>query len=137
MAIAPITSHYGPRWGRLHTGIDLGIPVGTPVVASLSGQVIIAGWLEGYGNTIVIRQPDGKTETYYAHLSSFQVKVGEVVKQGQLIAKSGNSGRSTGAHLHFEMRQQVQGKWQPININQAVVSAQSLLRSQLADRQRR
>lgn len=129
MAVAPITSHYGPRWGRLHAGIDLGIPVGTPVVASLSGKVIIAGWLDGYGNTIVIRQPDGKTETYYAHLSSFQVKVGEFVKQGQRIAKSGNSGRSTGAHLHFEIRHQVKGKWLPININQVVVYAQSLLGS--------
>lgn len=87
-----------------HAGIDIAGPVGTNVHAAYGGTVIAIGWnvLSGRtGNGIVIRNPDGEMQ-YYGHLSQFLVKKGQKVKQGQLIAKSGNTGRTTGPHLHFE-----------------------------------
>lgn len=86
-----------------HKGIDLATPTGTAVMASSSGRVTRAGWLGSYGYVIYISHPDGK-ETRYAHLSKILVSPGQSVKQGQKIALSGNTGRSTGPHLHFEMR---------------------------------
>lgn len=85
-----------------HKGIDWATPTGTAVMASSGGTVVRAGWGSGYGYVVYIRHPDGR-ETRYAHLSKVLVKTGETVKQGQKIALSGNTGRSTGPHLHFEI----------------------------------
>ncbi len=97
-----ITSYYGPRWGRMHEGIDFGVSTGSTVVASSAGRVTSAGWNGGYGYCIVIQHPDG-TQTLYAHLSKVLVSYGEYVDQGEKIALSGNTGNSTGPHLHFEI----------------------------------
>ncbi len=86
-----------------HKGIDWATPVGTSVVASCGGTVTKAGWGSGYGYVVYIRHEDGR-ETRYGHLSKVLVSAGQKVKQGQKIALSGNTGRSTGPHLHFEMR---------------------------------
>jgi murein DD-endopeptidase MepM/ murein hydrolase activator NlpD len=97
----PVTSGFGSRWGRLHAGIDIGIPVGTPIVASKGGTVTFAGPAQGYGNYVCI-QHDGGLMTCYGHLSRIQTSVGKSVAQDNQIALSGNTGSSTGAHLHFE-----------------------------------
>lgn len=89
-----------------YNGIDIGAPVGTPVVAAASGQVIISrsgGWNGGYGNYIVVKHDNG-TQTLYAHLSRNDVWSGAWVERGQQIGAIGNTGRSTGPHLHFEVR---------------------------------
>ena len=86
-----------------HQGLDIAVPTGTAVMASCGGTVIKAGWSGGYGNLVCIRHPDGR-ETRYAHLSRILVSVGQTVSQGQKIALSGNTGASTGPHLHFEIR---------------------------------
>ncbi len=99
----PITSRFGYRWGRLHAGTDVGVPTGTTVRASRAGQVTVAGWLGGYGNCVMIDHGDGVV-TVYGHLSEVTVSVGEYVDQGERVALSGNTGRSTGPHLHFEIR---------------------------------
>ncbi|MBJ7459211.1 MAG: peptidoglycan DD-metalloendopeptidase family protein [Thermoleophilaceae bacterium] len=97
------TSPFGYRWGRLHGGIDLAVPVGTAVRAADSGTVRIAGWMGGYGNYICI-QHSSSMSTCYGHNSSLRVSVGQTVTQGQIIAASGNTGHSTGPHVHFEVR---------------------------------
>jgi murein DD-endopeptidase MepM/ murein hydrolase activator NlpD len=99
----PVTSGFGMRWGRMHEGIDIAVPSGTPVHASASGQVIYAGWLGGYGNLVVIDHGDGLA-TAYAHNSSLSVGVGASVSQGQAISLSGSTGNSSGPHVHFEVR---------------------------------
>ncbi len=99
----PITSRFGYRWGRLHAGTDVGVMTGTTVRASRAGQVTVAGWLGGYGNCVMIDHGDGVV-TVYGHLSEVTVSVGEYVDQGERVALSGNTGRSTGPHLHFEIR---------------------------------
>jgi murein DD-endopeptidase MepM/ murein hydrolase activator NlpD len=99
----PITSLFGPRGGRKHKGVDVGVPIGVSVVAMRDGVVTKAGRGTGYGNVIYIKHDDGY-ETRYAHLNSFNVRAGAKVKQGQVIAKSGNTGVGTGPHLHFEIR---------------------------------
>jgi hypothetical protein len=87
-----------------HVALDFGAPVGTPVKATMHGRVVYAGWNnEGYGNLVIV--DNGKYRTYYAHLSKIPVKVGHMVKQGETIALSGNTGNSTGPHLHYEVRQ--------------------------------
>ena len=98
-----VTSNFGYRWGRLHAGTDVGVPTGTTVRASRAGQIITAGWLGGYGNCVIIDHGDGVC-TRYGHLSEVTVSVGQYVDQGQQVALSGNTGRSTGPHLHFEIR---------------------------------
>lgn len=98
-----VTSTFGYRWGALHAGIDVGVPVGTTVRASRAGQVVTAGWVGGYGNCVIIDHGDG-VFTRYGHLSEFTVSAGDYVEQGEQIALSGNTGRSTGPHLHFEIR---------------------------------
>ncbi len=99
-----LTSGYGPRWGRIHQGIDIAGPVGTPIVAAASGKVVFSGWNDGgYGYMVDILHPDG-TLTRYGHNSALYVRVGEEVNQGQLIAAMGSTGYSTGPHLHFEIR---------------------------------
>jgi murein DD-endopeptidase MepM/ murein hydrolase activator NlpD len=97
------TSEYGWRWGRMHRGIDIAGPVGTPVIAAASGKVITAGWDEsGFGNRIEIEHPDG-TVTLYGHNSKIVTRVGATVRQGQQIAEMGSTGHSTGSHLHFQI----------------------------------
>ena len=100
---APVTSEYGPRWGRMHRGIDQGASTGTPVGASKAGTVIFADWQGGYGRLVLIDHHDGVV-TAYAHLSSFAVSSGSSVSQGQTIGAVGSTGNSTGPHLHFETR---------------------------------
>jgi murein DD-endopeptidase MepM/ murein hydrolase activator NlpD len=97
------TSGFGWRWGRMHEGIDLAVGNGTSVVASASGTVIVAGWMGGYGNLVVVDHGNGLA-TAYGHNTSVTVGVGQSVAQGQLIAYSGNTGHSTGPHVHFEVR---------------------------------
>lgn len=99
---APISSPFGPRWGRNHNGIDLAADHGELIRASRAGEVWLAGPVEGYGLTVVIGHDDG-TRTLYAHASSLLVEAGDRVEQGQPIARVGSTGRSTGPHLHFEI----------------------------------
>jgi murein DD-endopeptidase MepM/ murein hydrolase activator NlpD len=108
------TSGFGYRWGRMHKGIDIAAPVGTPVVAAASGVVESAGWNEGgYGNLVEVRHPDGSL-TIYAHNSRIATRVGAVVNQGELIAQMGSTGRSTGPHTHFEIRPRGSGAVNPM-----------------------
>ncbi|MDY6901649.1 MAG: peptidoglycan DD-metalloendopeptidase family protein [Cyanobacteriota bacterium] len=98
------TSGFGPRWGRMHKGIDIAAPTGTPIYAAADGVVVSAGWNRGgYGKLVDIRHPDG-TLTRYAHNSKILVRKGQRVQQGQTISKMGSTGFSTGPHLHFEIR---------------------------------
>lgn len=98
-----LTSHFGARWGTNHNGVDWGVPTGTSVKASSAGVVVRAGWFSGYGICVDIQHPNG-TLTRYGHLSRALVSVGQTVSQNQQIALSGNTGQSTGPHLHFEIR---------------------------------
>jgi murein DD-endopeptidase MepM/ murein hydrolase activator NlpD len=98
-----ISSPFGMRWGRLHAGVDMPMPQGTPLRAAASGRVAIAGWVGGYGNYTCI-QHSGSLSTCYGHQSRIGVSVGQSVGQGQVIGNSGNTGNSTGPHLHFEVR---------------------------------
>ena len=98
-----LTSGFKWRWGRLHQGIDLGTPIGNDVLAADGGIVTFAGYSGGYGYLIKVDHQNGM-ETRYAHNSQLLVKAGDKVFQGMHIAESGNSGRSTGPHLHFEIR---------------------------------
>lgn len=99
----PLTSKFGYRDGRVHNGIDLDLIVGDTVVSPFRGVVRLAKWQGGYGRTVIIRHHNG-LETIYGHLYRLLVKPGEFVEPGQPIARGGNSGRSTGSHLHFETR---------------------------------
>ncbi|NJO76743.1 MAG: LysM peptidoglycan-binding domain-containing protein [Leptolyngbyaceae cyanobacterium RM1_406_9] len=109
-----LTSGYGWRWGRMHRGIDIGAPTGTPVVAAAPGVVEFSGWNSGgYGNMVEIRHADGSM-TRYAHHSRNLVRAGQEVDQGQQIAEVGSTGYSTGPHLHFEVHLPNQGTVNPI-----------------------
>jgi murein DD-endopeptidase MepM/ murein hydrolase activator NlpD len=99
----PIVSPFGMRWGRLHAGVDIAVPSGTPVHAAASGNVIIAGWVGGYGNYVCIAH-SGSLSTCYGHNSSLGVSQGQSVKQGQVISSSGCTGHCFGPHVHFETR---------------------------------
>lgn len=96
------TSGFKMRWGRMHKGVDWATPVGTTVRASCGGTVVSAGWASGYGYCVLLSHPDGR-QTRYGHLSKILVSPGQKVEQNQKIALSGNTGRSTGPHLHFEI----------------------------------
>ena len=98
-----LTSGFGWRWGRMHEGIDISCPSGTPVAAAAGGTVIYAGWMGGYGNLVVIDHGGG-IATAYGHNTSVAVGTGQAVGQGQVIAYSGSTGHSTGPHVHFEVR---------------------------------
>lgn len=104
------TSGFGPRWGRMHNGTDFAAAHGTPIYSTADGVVVHAGWQSGYGRLVKIQHEFG-IETRYAHLSKIRVNVGERVSRGQRIGDMGNTGRSTGTHLHYEVR--VGGK--PVN----------------------
>jgi murein DD-endopeptidase MepM/ murein hydrolase activator NlpD len=99
----PVTSEFGSRWGRLHAGIDIGAPTGTPIWAAKSGTVIFAGTQNGYGSTVIVDHGGGMT-TLYAHQSRIATSNGAQVSQGQVIGYVGSTGQSTGPHLHFETR---------------------------------
>ncbi len=99
----PVTSGFGSRWGRMHEGIDIGVGEGTPVRAAAAGTVIYAGWMSGYGNLVVGDHGNGLSIAY-AHNSSLAVSVGQSVAAGELVSYSGNTGNSTGPHVHFEVR---------------------------------
>ena len=109
-----LTSGYGRRWGRMHRGIDIAAPIGTPVVAAAPGVVVSAGWNSGgYGNLVEIQHPDGSL-TLYAHNNRILVRRGQEVTQGQQISEMGSTGRSTGPHCHFEVHPPGKGAVNPI-----------------------
>lgn len=117
-----LTSGYGWRWGRLHAGIDIAAPIGTPVMAAASGEVIEAGWNSGgYGNLIELQHLDGSV-TLYAHNNTILVNVGQRVNQGEQIGEMGNTGYSTGPHVHFEIHPKGQSAVDPM----AFLNRQSL-----------
>ena len=97
------TSGYGRRWGRMHYGTDFAAPHGTPIYASADGVVVHAGWASGYGRLVKIKHEFGY-ETRFGHLSKIRVNVGQKVSRGERIGDMGNTGRSTGTHLHYEIR---------------------------------
>jgi murein DD-endopeptidase MepM/ murein hydrolase activator NlpD len=98
-----LTSRFGLRWGRRHEGIDIGASIGTSVTSADAGRVSFSGKNGAYGNLVIIDHENGY-QTYYAHCSKLLVKKGDRVYKGQQIATVGNTGRSTGPHLHFEVR---------------------------------
>ncbi|MGD1715026.1 peptidoglycan DD-metalloendopeptidase family protein [Dapis sp. BLCC M172] len=109
-----LTSGYGWRWGRMHRGIDIAAPTGTPIVAAAPGIVTYADWNSGgYGYLVEIQHPNGSL-TVYAHNSQILVREGQKVAQGELIAKMGSTGRSTGPHLHFEIHPKGNGAVNPM-----------------------
>ena len=97
-----LTSGYGSRWGRLHAGEDFGIPTGTTLVSMSTGTIVFAGQESGYGTIVKIRYWDG-TVSFYGHMSRISVTAGEVVTPGEVVGQSGNTGESTGPHLHLEI----------------------------------
>lgn len=113
---APITSSFGwrihPITGdrRFHDGVDFGAPEGTPVLAAAAGQVQSAGWMGGYGLTVVVDHGSSQ-QTLYAHLSKIVVEPGQRVEGGALLGQVGNTGNSTGPHLHFEQRRFLDHQW--------------------------
>lgn len=100
---AKMSSHFGARRRRWHYGVDLAMPTGEPIYAAFDGIVRISKWNKSYGNLIVMRHFNG-LETYYAHLSQRDVEPGDTIRAGQVIGLCGNTGRSYGSHLHFEIR---------------------------------
>lgn len=130
---APITSIFGwrvhPISGntRLHTGTDLGAPLGTPVLAALTGRVIMAEFFGGYGLAVALEHNAGAQQTLYAHLSEIFVKPGEIVKQGAVLGRVGSTGNSTGPHLHFEVRQQTTEGWVALDAGASLETAMAEL----------
>jgi murein DD-endopeptidase MepM/ murein hydrolase activator NlpD len=98
-----VTSEFGPRWGTQHKGMDIAAATGTPVRAMSGGVVRRADWNGGYGNAVVIDHGNG-ISTLYGHNSALTVKAGQRVNPGDVIAKAGSTGDSTGPHLHLEVR---------------------------------
>ncbi len=121
---APITSFFGWRShpitgdARMHSGTDIGAPMGTPVIAALAGRVLLSDFLGGYGMTIALEHSDGTQQTLYGHLSEIFVKPGEMIQQGAVIGRVGSSGNSTGPHLHFELRQLTDAGWMAMDAGQ-------------------
>lgn len=98
-----ISSYFGQRWGRMHQGIDIAAPTGTPICSADDGVVVFAGWMSGYGNCVIIDHGSGY-KTLYGHASKIYTSEGKRVSKGEKIAAVGSTGRSTGPHLHFEVR---------------------------------
>jgi murein DD-endopeptidase MepM/ murein hydrolase activator NlpD len=134
---APITSLFGwrihPISGaqKLHTGTDIGAAMGTPVMAAMAGRVILADDMGGYGLAVVIEHDNGMRQTLYGHMSQLFVRPGDVLQQGTVIGRVGSTGASTGAHLHFELRQMMpDGTWVALDAGQHLeASMGNLLRS--------
>ncbi|MBD2081684.1 M23 family metallopeptidase [Leptolyngbya sp. FACHB-17] len=130
---SPITSIFGwrvhPISGdtRLHTGTDLGAPLGTPVLAALTGRVIMAEFFGGYGLAVALEHNAGAQQTLYAHLSEIFVKPGDIVKQGAVVGRVGSTGNSTGPHLHFEVRQQTTDGWVALDAGASLETAMAEL----------
>jgi murein DD-endopeptidase MepM/ murein hydrolase activator NlpD len=96
----------GPRWSTgAHTGVDFAVAIGTPVLAVADGTIVNANWGKAYGNQVIQKVASGYV--IYAHLNKARVKPGMVIKKGQLVGESGNSGNSTGPHLHLELRDNI------------------------------
>jgi len=109
-----LTSGYGWRWGRMHKGIDIAAPIGTPIVAAAPGVVITAGWNSGgYGYLVEVQHDDGSI-TLYAHNDRILVREGQYVEQGQQLSEMGSTGYSTGPHLHFEIHPSGDGAVNPM-----------------------
>ncbi|MFC7534826.1 M23 family metallopeptidase [Actinoplanes sp. GCM10030250] len=104
LSAAQVTSCFGQRWGRLHAGVDLAAPHGSPIVAAGAGVVVTAGPNGGYGNAVLIDHGNGYL-TNYGHMSKIVVEPGQKVTAGQHIGDEGSTGHSTGPHLHFEVHQ--------------------------------
>ncbi len=106
-AVAPttgrVTSCYGSRWGTMHYGIDIAAPIGTPIYTPEAGRVLMAGPASGFGLAVYIQHADG-TITVYGHINDYFVAAGQQVRAGQQVAEVGNTGQSTGPHLHFEVQ---------------------------------
>ena len=115
------TSPFGRRWGTMHEGVDMAAPTGTPIYTTGDGVVTHAGWQSGYGYMIEIQHQFGTT-TRYGHLSKMRVSVGQKVSRGQRIGDMGSTGRSTGPHLHYEVR--VSGK--PVNPMTFIMAASNV-----------
>lgn len=131
---APVTSRFGwrthPLTGnrRFHSGLDIGAPSGSPVVATGAGTVISAGWNGGYGKAIIIQHSDTQ-QTLYGHLSEISVQAGQTIAQGTVIGLVGSTGNSTGPHLHFESRMpNVAGVWTAVDPTQEIKYAVDTLR---------
>ena len=97
-----LSSGFGPRWGRLHKGIDIAAPTGTEILALADGLVVRSGRANGYGNVVVIQHGYGQ-ETLYAHMSQRSVRVGNRVTRGEKIGEVGSTGHATGPHVHLEI----------------------------------
>jgi murein DD-endopeptidase MepM/ murein hydrolase activator NlpD len=111
-----LTAHFGESsklWAHRHTGQDFAAPVGTPVRAASIGVVVSAGPAGAYGNRLVIRHAGG-IETWYCHLSSISARIGERVTAGDVVAKVGATGNTTGPHLHFEVRPRADDPIDPV-----------------------
>ncbi|MBD2440696.1 peptidoglycan DD-metalloendopeptidase family protein [Nostoc sp. FACHB-110] len=119
---APITSLFGwrihPITGnrRFHAGTDLGAPMGTPILAAAKGQVETAGWVGGYGLTVILNHSSTQ-QTLYGHMSEIFVQPGQIVEPGMMIGRVGSTGNSTGPHLHFEARRLTQDGWVAVDPN--------------------
>ncbi len=98
-----VSSRFGMRRGRHHDGVDIPAVTGSSIIASADGEVVVSGWMNGYGRVVVVKHQNGY-HSVYAHNSKNYVKKGQRVSQGEVIAKVGSTGRSTGPHLHFEIR---------------------------------
>jgi murein DD-endopeptidase MepM/ murein hydrolase activator NlpD len=99
-----LTSRFGPRWGRLHGGIDIAASTGTPIRAAAAGTTIYSAWMSGYGNVVIVDHGGGMS-TLYAHQSRRRTTVGDRLNRGEVLGEVGSTGHSTGAHLHFEVRE--------------------------------
>jgi murein DD-endopeptidase MepM/ murein hydrolase activator NlpD len=130
---SPITSLFGWRThpitgnARMHTGTDIGAPLGTPVVAAMAGRVLLSDFLGGYGMAIALEHSDGTQQTLYGHLSEIFVKPGELIQQGAVIGRVGNTGNSTGPHLHFELRQLTDAGWMAMDAGAQLEGSMSTL----------
>lgn len=130
---APTTSNFGwrthPITGsrRFHSGIDIGAPMGAPVVAAGSGTIVSAGWQGGYGKAIVI-QHNGVQQTLYGHLSEIFVQPGQTIEQGMVIGRVGSTGNSTGPHLHYEIRMSSNDGWVAVDPREEIRYALDNLR---------
>lgn len=100
--VGPLSSGFGMRWGRLHAGVDLAGPLGSPIRAVTGGTVVAADQEGGYGLCVRINHPDG-TLTVYGHMSALIARAGQQVAAGDIVGLEGSTGHSTGPHLHFEI----------------------------------